>query len=203
MASSKTAGDRVNVQVAVRVRPSSESEASQPTIVTTDPAAKAVRIAIGPAKKKATRAFHFDRVFGQYSTQREVFDAMALPIVDEVLKGFNCTIFAYGQTGTGKTYTMEGTKSLADDEHAGIVPRCVRSLFEKLDASGADHTVRVSFLELYNEELQDLLTWYVCNRTYCFARLVGRGAPRSETHTHATTRAAARGGSATPSFCLL
>ncbi len=87
-----------------------------------------------------------------YSTQQEVFDSVVRPIVDETLEGFNCTIFAYGQTGTGKTHTMEG--NISSEEDAGIVPRSVRAILEKLEASGAEFTIRVSFLELYNEELQ-------------------------------------------------
>lgn len=78
-----------------------------------------------------------------------------------MLAGFNCTIFAYGQTGTGKTYTMSGdmTESLgllAPD--AGIIPRVLQALFNKLDADGTENCVRCSFIELYNEELRDLLT---------------------------------------------
>lgn len=78
-----------------------------------------------------------------------------------MLAGFNCTIFAYGQTGTGKTYTMSGdmTESLgllAPD--AGIIPRVLQSLFNKLEADGTENCVRCSFIELYNEELRDLLT---------------------------------------------
>lgn len=80
---------------------------------------------------------------------------MVVPIVDETLAGFNCTIFAYGQTGTGKTHTMEG--DIHCEENAGVIPRAVRSILEKLESTGAEFTIRVSFLELYNEELQDLL----------------------------------------------
>lgn len=79
----------------------------------------------------------------------------------QMLAGFNCTIFAYGQTGTGKTYTMSGdmTESLgllAPD--AGIIPRVLQALFNKLEADGTESCVRCSFIELYNEELRDLLT---------------------------------------------
>lgn len=78
-----------------------------------------------------------------------------------MLAGFNCTIFAYGQTGTGKTYTMSGdmTESLgvlAPD--AGIIPRVLQALFNKLDSDAIENCVRCSFIELYNEELRDLLT---------------------------------------------
>ena len=64
-----------------------------------------------------------------------------------------CTVFAYGQTGTGKTHTMTGNP--ADESQAGITPRAVRKIFEHLAASGAEHGVLVSYLELYNEELEE------------------------------------------------
>lgn len=77
-----------------------------------------------------------------------------------MLSGFNCTIFAYGQTGTGKTYTMTGdlteTLGLLSDE-AGIIPRVLHTLFRKLEDT--DSTVKCSFIELYNEELRDLLSY--------------------------------------------
>ena len=78
-----------------------------------------------------------------------------------MLSGYNCTIFAYGQTGTGKTYTMSGDMSdslgLISDS-AGIIPRVLNSLFGKLDADEGESSVKCSFIELYNEELRDLLS---------------------------------------------
>lgn len=78
-----------------------------------------------------------------------------------MLTGYNCTIFAYGQTGTGKTYTMSGdmtsTLGLLSDE-AGIIPRVLHALFNKLEAEETENNVRCSFIELYNEELRDLLS---------------------------------------------
>lgn len=76
-----------------------------------------------------------------------------------MLGGYNCTIFAYGQTGTGKTYTMSGDMTttfgmLADQ--AGIIPRVLHSLFKQLEET--DSIVKCSFIELYNEELRDLIT---------------------------------------------
>src|SRR5947209_4205698 len=58
---------------------------------------------------KTAKTYTFDSVYSPEATQEELYNATVFPIVQEVLKGFNCTIFAYGQTGTGKTYTMEGT----------------------------------------------------------------------------------------------
>lgn len=146
-----------NVQVAVRCRPlnSAEKASGQPTVVTCDTENKQVLISHGPSSKKINKTYTFDRVFGAYSRQEEVFESIVRPIVDETLAGFNCTIFAYGQTGTGKTHTMEG--DIFSEENAGIYPRSVKMILEQLEASKAEFTVRVSFLELYNEELQDLL----------------------------------------------
>jgi kinesin family protein 11 len=79
----------------------------------------------------------------------------------QVISGFNCTIFAYGQTGTGKTYTMSGdiTDSLPLPDAAGIIPRVLHGLFQKLEGEeDAETSVKCSFIELYNEELRDLLS---------------------------------------------
>ena len=77
-----------------------------------------------------------------------------------MLAGYNCTIFAYGQTGTGKTYTMSGdlteTMGMLSD-NAGIIPRVLQALFNKLELDEKENSVRCSFIELYNEELRDLL----------------------------------------------
>ena len=90
-----------NVQVAVRCRPSNaeEKKTNQPTVITSDSENKSLKVSFGPAGKKISKAYTFDKVFGMYSTQEEVFESIVRPIVDEALAGFNCTIFAYGQTG--------------------------------------------------------------------------------------------------------
>lgn len=105
---------------------------------------------------------HTTQVFGPAASQGDLYDKAIVPIVDEVLEGFNCTIFAYGQTGTGKTYTMQGesSKSLEGgllSRDAGVIPRSIRQIFDHLDKMRAESSVRVSFLEVYNEELTDLL----------------------------------------------
>jgi kinesin family protein 11 len=78
-----------------------------------------------------------------------------------MIAGYNCTIFAYGQTGTGKTYTMSGDmteKFGMLSEAAGIIPRVLQSLFNKLEIDDAESSVKCSFIELYNEELRDLIS---------------------------------------------
>lgn len=90
-----------NVQVAVRCRPmnAEEKKLAQPSAVTCDTENKTVTVNFGPPGKKVMKNYSFDMLFGMYSTQDEVFQTAARPIVDEALAGFNCTIFAYGQTG--------------------------------------------------------------------------------------------------------
>ncbi|KAM4851564.1 kinesin-like protein KIF11 isoform 2-T3 [Thomomys bottae] len=102
-------------------------------------------------------------VFGASTKQIDVYRSVVCPILDEVILGYNCTIFAYGQTGTGKTFTMEGERSpneaftWEEDPLAGIIPRTLHQIFEKLSDNGTEFSVKVSLLEIYNEELFDLL----------------------------------------------
>ena len=103
-------------------------------------------------------------VYDSTSTQAALFEASVAPVVDEVLRGYSCTVFAYGQTGTGKTYTMEGVRredgtleAGADSADAGIIARAVRRVFAALERAPEDSHVKISFLEIYNERLDDLL----------------------------------------------
>ena len=79
-------------------------------------------------------------VFGPNSSQVAVYKEVVVPIVKEVLGGYSCTIFAYGQTGTGKTYSMEGEKSFGNefswenDPHSGIIPRTMNHIFDELNS---------------------------------------------------------------------
>lgn len=90
-----------------------------------------------------------------------VYQDVVGPILEEVMSGYNCTIFAYGQTGTGKTHTMEGdlTSQMGTySAEAGIIPRSLYRLFHTLELSKEDYSVKATFIELYNEELRDLLS---------------------------------------------
>ena len=88
--------------------------------------------------------FTFDRVLGPAATQLECWTAVASPITGDVLQGYNATIFAYGQTSSGKTHTMEGP-SITDPEQRGIIPRTVSALFEGVGKADAniEFTVKV------------------------------------------------------------
>eukprot|EP00514_Thraustochytrium_sp_LLF1b_P010282 CAMPEP_0184550234 /NCGR_PEP_ID=MMETSP0199_2-20130426/18345_1 /TAXON_ID=1112570 /ORGANISM="Thraustochytrium sp., Strain LLF1b" /LENGTH=1107 /DNA_ID=CAMNT_0026945065 /DNA_START=122 /DNA_END=3445 /DNA_ORIENTATION=- len=148
-----------NIKVVVRSRPlnAEEKAANTPSLVTCDQEVGQVAVQMNIGSKRTSKRFNYDMVFGQYSTQADVYKSAIKPVVDEVLLGYNCTVFAYGQTGTGKTHTMEG--NVDDPELRGMIPRAVSTIFEALDDyQDAEYTVKVSFLELYNEELQDLLS---------------------------------------------
>ena len=81
-----------------------------------------------------------------------------MPIINSVLEGFNGSIMAYGQTSSGKTHTMLGP-SIDDEENKGIIPRMVGGIFEKIESAAEDieFSVKVSFIEIYNEKIRDLL----------------------------------------------
>lgn len=157
--------EEVNVQVIVRCRPPSEEErkARASQVLRCNEATREVTIFQQVAGKQIDRTFTFDRVFGTNTQQEHLFQTAIVPIVQEVLEGFNCTIFAYGQTGTGKTYTMTGgMEDLAYhsrelDERAGVIPRAIKHIFGALESAEAEYSVKASFLELYNEEITDLL----------------------------------------------
>ncbi|KAF2283372.1 hypothetical protein GH714_003589 [Hevea brasiliensis] len=152
----------VNVQVIVRCRPLSEDELRlhTPVVVSCNEGKREVSAIQNIANKQIDRTFLFDKVFGPTSQQKHLYDLAVSPIVYEVLEGYNCTIFAYGQTGTGKTYTMEGGARKKNGEFpsdAGVIPRAVKQIFDILEAQNAEYSMKVTFLELYNEEITDLL----------------------------------------------
>jgi kinesin family protein 5 len=107
--------------------------------------------------KKDAQTFAFDRVYDGNSKQNDVFEYIAAPMVKEVLEGYNATVFAYGQTGAGKTYTMQGS-DLMDSDHAGIIPRTAKAMFQEIQKDTASSVeVKASFVEIYMEKIRDLL----------------------------------------------
>ncbi|KAK4204895.1 P-loop containing nucleoside triphosphate hydrolase protein [Triangularia verruculosa] len=108
--------------------------------------------------KEAQGSFTFDRVFDMSCKQSDIFDFSIKPTVDDILNGYNGTVFAYGQTGAGKSYTMMGT-NIDDDSGKGVIPRIVEQIFSQIMSSPAniEYTVRVSYMEIYMERIRDLL----------------------------------------------
>jgi kinesin family protein 5 len=109
--------------------------------------------------KDAAGSFTFDRVFDMQSKQKDIFEFSIKPTVDDILNGYNGTVFAYGQTGAGKSFTMMGAGDIENEETRGIIPRIVAQIFESILASPSniEYTVRVSYMEIYMERIRDLL----------------------------------------------
>ena len=97
-------------------------------------------------------------MFDTTSRQTDVFDFSIRSTVDDILNGYNGTVFAYGQTGAGKSYTMMGA-DIDDEEQRGIIPRIVEQMFTNILRSpgNIEYTVRVSYMEIYMERIRDLL----------------------------------------------
>jgi len=93
------------------------------------------------------------------SKQKDIFDFSIKPTVDDILNGYNGTVFAYGQTGAGKSFTMMGAGDIENEETRGIIPRIVAQIFESIlqSPSNIEYTVRVSYMEIYMERVRDLL----------------------------------------------
>ncbi|KAK2808242.1 hypothetical protein FQN49_008733, partial [Arthroderma sp. PD_2] len=150
-----------NIRVIVRCRGRSDREVKENSgvvISTEGVKGTTVEVSMGP-NALGNREYQFDKVFSPAADQAVIFEDVVTPVLHEMLSGYNCTIFAYGQTGTGKTYTMSGdmteTLGLLSDS-AGIIPRILHALFQKIE--DMDSSVKCSFIELYNEDLRDLLS---------------------------------------------
>ncbi|CAI4232337.1 unnamed protein product [Auanema sp. JU1783] len=147
------------VKVVVRTRPISAQEISQghKVCVSVNTEEKSISLENSAASQEPHRTFFFDSVFPPECDQMRVYNVAARPIVENVLQGYNGTIFAYGQTGTGKTFTMAG--DLDEPELRGIIPNSFAHIFDHIAKCKENTTflVRVSYLEIYNEEIRDLL----------------------------------------------
>uniref|UniRef100_A0A3Q3WVW4 Kinesin-like protein n=1 Tax=Mola mola TaxID=94237 RepID=A0A3Q3WVW4_MOLML len=116
------------------------------------------------------KSYVFDQVFPTNTTQEQVYNVSAKEIVKDVLRGYNGTIFAYGQTSSGKTHTMEG--SLHDPKGMGIIPRISGDIFEHIFAmdENLEFHIKVSYFEIYMDKIRDLLDG-VCLFVYFEAQI--------------------------------
>lgn len=145
-----------NVKVCARFRPPNRIEKTKGSKLVVKMSDDHIGVAVkDPESRNKSKLFSFDRVFAQDSTQEEVYRYSADPLVEQVLAGYNVTMFAYGQTGSGKTFTMEGVP-----EARGIIPRMVEHIFDAIMGEEMEmyqYFVRVSYVEIYNEKIRDLL----------------------------------------------
>lgn len=144
-----------NIRVFCRVRPALDVENGRAMCGWQYIDENSLEISTVDNGKKIKHDFSFDQVFHPQSSQRDVFDLVS-PLIQSAFDGYNVCIFAYGQTGSGKTFTMEGTSS-----KMGIIPNTVDLLFasvENYKLLGWTYNITVTFLEIYNEVLYDLLS---------------------------------------------
>ncbi|XP_054474365.1 kinesin-like protein KIF18A [Anoplopoma fimbria] len=161
-----------HVKVVVRVRPTSETEKRENCrnvvqvvdnhMLIFDPkeqdtscfGSRSVRNRNINRKANKDLKFVFDHVFGENSTQDDIFESTTKGVLDGVMNGFNCTVFAYGATGAGKTHTMLGAQN-----EPGVMYRTMTELFKRMDDAKEEKefAVAFSYLEVYNETIRDLL----------------------------------------------
>ncbi|KAM3826815.1 kinesin-like protein KIF19 [Vipera latastei] len=151
------------VVVALRIRPINAAELEEGATVVGHRMGEQIMVLMDPsedpedilrANRSREKTFIFDMVFGPQATQEEVYLSTTKSLIEGVISGYNATIFAYGPTGAGKTHTMLGT-----DSEPGIYIRTLRDLFQAIEATGDEwnYLVYVSYLEVYNEVIRDLL----------------------------------------------
>ncbi|XP_059177349.1 kinesin-like protein KIF3B [Physella acuta] len=149
-----------SVKVVVRCRPMMEKEIADGHTRVVEMDVKKGVIEVKQPKANSSeppKKFTFDSVYDWNSKQRDLYDETFYELVESVLKGFNGTIFAYGQTGTGKTHTMQGFKT--SREEWGVIPNSFEQIFQHISQSqNQQYLVRASYLEIYQEEIRDLLS---------------------------------------------
>nr|XP_025965047.1 centromere-associated protein E [Dromaius novaehollandiae] len=105
------------------------------------------------AEVNGTKVFSYDRVFHSSDNTQQLYEGVAVPIIQSAVQGYNGTIFAYGQTASGKTYTMMG-----NDDFVGIIPKAIQHVFKIIcEIPDREFLLRVSYMEIYNETITDLL----------------------------------------------
>ena len=153
----------MSVRVVARVRPLLKSEREEDIIVRSGDATDGSRSSLlkipNPKNLCEEYSFQFNSVYGSDSTQQEIFDAEVTPTVKHLFLGYDVTLFAYGSTGTGKTHTMRGGKTLTE---RGMIPRLLSSIYrksralEKSSNGQAAVEVSMSYYEIYNDRVFDL-----------------------------------------------
>ncbi|XP_039611630.1 kinesin-like protein KIF17 isoform X1 [Polypterus senegalus] len=147
-----------SVKVIVRCRPLNEREKSLncKIVVSMDSARCQCFIQKPGASEEPPKQFTFDGTYFVEDQTEQMYNEVAYPLVEGVTQGYNGTIFAYGQTGSGKSFTMQGIPSPSSQR--GVIPRAFEHIFESIQcAENTKFLVRASYLEIYNEEIRDLL----------------------------------------------
>ncbi|CAH1113305.1 unnamed protein product [Psylliodes chrysocephalus] len=137
------------VNVAIRIKPVSNTEQHCLRVLSNEPP---VLLLVD-----RSQTFVFDKIFTEEISQETIYNDSVKPFVEYVKQGFNCTVFAYGQSGTGKTYTMGTNDNVSSEEDFGLIPRALNHFFEYNNDDHNEIEISVSFIEIYNEKVFDLL----------------------------------------------
>uniref|UniRef100_A0A8C5H2W3 Kinesin-like protein n=1 Tax=Gouania willdenowi TaxID=441366 RepID=A0A8C5H2W3_GOUWI len=151
------------LQVALRIRPLSDAEQEEGATIVAHRVDEQVVVLMDPmedpddilrANRSREKTYMFDVAFDFSASQEEVYRATTKGLIEGLISGYNATVFAYGPTGCGKTYTMLGT-----DKEPGIYVRTLNDLFRAIEETSDDmlYSVSMSYLEIYNEMIRDLL----------------------------------------------
>lgn len=153
-----------NVKVVIRIRPLNEKEQHEGSRRCLE--AQVERSAIIIEAKPKPKTFTYDFVADEDISQDEIFQVVGKPITTSCLSGYNGSVFAYGQTGSGKTHTIIGPDNCSEDsprfDERGLLPRCIEFLFASINreerrCEGLNFQVKCSFIEIYQEQVLDLL----------------------------------------------
>ncbi|XP_011304411.1 kinesin-like protein KIF14 [Fopius arisanus] len=153
-------GETSNLTVGVRVRPMSLRELKDPEA---RPVVQARGAAVFVESDSCQHSFTYDHCFKSSGDDQErIFQGMVLPLVESAFEGYNVCLFAYGQTGSGKSYSMMGSEvhltSSSLPQGAGIIPRFCHEIFSRADNENLLTSVEISYFEIYNEKIHDLLS---------------------------------------------
>ena len=150
-----------NIKVCIRIRPMNLQEKGRNDINCIEPASPTQLIF---TNKNNRRSYTYNLVFGPDSSQEDIFYNCSINrLIDSALDGYSVTIFAYGQTGSGKTYTIMGRedsineKILTNNKYSGIMPKSINYIWSTVGQRKEKYYIKVSFLEIYNEQINDLL----------------------------------------------
>lgn len=147
------------VKVMIRVRPLNSMERNQSTLESIEVFPPQCQIDLIKSDKSGVqkKPFFYDKVFDQTLDQQTVYESSAFQLVESTIEGYNTTIFVYGQTSSGKTFTMMGDPD--NEKLQGIIPRSFSHIISAIGSAPETKTflIRVSYFEIYNEEIKDLL----------------------------------------------
>ncbi|WJX25752.1 hypothetical protein P8452_14763 [Trifolium repens] len=169
-----------NIRVYCRIRPFGPGQKEKQSIV--ERIGESELVVSNPSKKEALKTFKFNKIFGPTSSQAEVYEDIQA-FIRSVLDGYNVCIFAYGQTGSGKTYTMSGPNN-ATGESVGVNYRALNDLFN-ISASRQSsivYEIGVQIIEIYNEQVRDLLSTDTAVKKYPFCFSVDTYIPDASMH---------------------